>query len=69
MKHHPQTIEATSKRYKGGMALGILAILVAAGWWAAAATTGGDTSRPFVLMGFGFGSYLTSRFAAWWANG
>ena len=60
----PVTIEATSKSYKGSMAVGVLGILGAVVLLMLGATEIG------VIMGLlGFALYIGARLGAWWGNG
>lgn len=62
-----QTIEQTSKMYKGGQLLGGLLILIGA----VAAFGGSRSAALFAALAMTIGSiiYLVSKLGAWWNNG
>ena len=65
MKKQIQTIELTSKKWKGIQLTGIILILV--GVIVFMATEGGGIGSLFLLVGFGM--YVYSRIGAWWHHG
>jgi len=65
----PQQIEQTGKRYKGMIALGVMAIIVGIIWRAFASASDADSSGSGVAIAGGLVAYVAGRFLAWWNHG
>ena len=70
-RENTQLIEATSKRYKGLQAAGVvmLCIGVATCGIASGGDSSGGTTFGTTLALLGFGLYVAGRFGAWWKHG
>ena len=68
MAKHPQQIEQTAKRYKGLMALSVLAIIIGT-IRSCTGLASGNTGPDVLMIALGFVGYFVARVLAWWNHG